>query len=168
MLFYKISIPVLFLLAFAHIYTSIRNKKELGDTKLRINTEYRNLNMIIWGFIGIIWILNGFGDIKDYFLRNQISYLEDSIRALNFIALSILQIVTIYKMGQLREEGINTPFSKYKWKELKGYNFEKNKIVIYIDKKSLFTKKNKKIKWTVKKCQVDEIKSILKQHLDAI
>jgi cytochrome b involved in lipid metabolism len=79
-----------------------------------------------------------------------------------------MNIITQYKIGKIRNKGINTVFQKYNWEEFKCYSIKRNEITIYLNKESLFSKKNKKIKWTVIEGQVDDIKNILEQHLDVI
>ena len=168
MLFNISIILLLVLIASVHIYTTIRNKMKLGDTRIRIKTEYTKFIIGTWIFIAIICILNGFGDIQDYLLRNNLRDLEESIEAFTWIAISVMNIINEYKIGKIRNKGINTVFQKYNWEEFKCYSIKRNEITIYLNKESLFSKKNKKIKWTVIEGQVDDIKNILEQHLDVI
>jgi len=169
LLLFNISLFLLsVLIASVHIYTTIRNKMELGDTKIRIRTEYMKFVIGMWILNAILGILKGYDDIQDYLLRKDLRDLKESIGAINLIVVSVLNIMTQYKIGKVRNNGINTVFQKYNWEELKCYSIKRNEITIYLNKKNLFSKKNKNIKWTVIESQVDEIKNILEQHLDII
>ncbi len=168
MRFNKIMILILAIYTLAHIYTSLRNKIELGKTKLRIKPKYMNITIIMFIFLGFFWILSGYHDYQSYLQKNRLSDLEDILSAIAMIDVSILTIINQYKMGQIRRKGVNTLFRKYKWEELEGYYYYyyNSEIILCTNKKSLFFKKNKEIKWRVEECQVNNIKKILDKHIN--
>lgn len=141
-------------------------RKQLGRLEYRVFTVFKSFGMFM--FVSLLALRIGqytYG-VYTYFKRGSTIML--SIRGGIYpIPVILLAIYLIYRDEEIREKGIYDGFSILKWQDIKCFTMKTEKIIaVTTNKKSLFSKENKKIEWEVNdKEKMHRVKDVLNKYI---
>ncbi|SET60969.1 hypothetical protein SAMN05660297_02911 [Natronincola peptidivorans] len=157
---------VLFILLSMLIH-SIYIRKQLGRLEYRVFTIFQSLGILI--VVSIMVFSMGSTThyyLTSYFRSYDTTYLILIIRDIQAIAYKLLFIYSLFRNGEIREKGIYANFSVLKWQDIKYFTIKTEEIMeVTTNKKSVFSKKDKIVKWEVdNKEKIDILKGLLNEH----
>lgn len=93
-------------------------------------------------------------------------YIEEIIICASWIILCAYNIFVQLKNGEVRERGINTIKGMFKWEDIESYELSENDVLqLFTNKKTILTKKYKKIKFEINEEQAEKIKETLDKFI---
>ncbi|WP_425449629.1 hypothetical protein [Dethiothermospora halolimnae] len=153
------------------IYRIGKTRKSLGKVKYSIPIKFKKVAIVSWSILAILNIMMVISYINNYrvggTIFSKVYYRENIIEYICWAMLSIINIVLNFKNAEIREGGINTFYTIYKWENINCYKMvDKDRIEIITSKKTLFKNKNKKIKWDIEQDSINGIEEILLEKIN--
>ncbi|MCC5910987.1 MAG: hypothetical protein JJT76_11180 [Clostridiaceae bacterium] len=158
-----IAIPILLGIAANSIYI----RKQLGRLEYRVFTRLQSAGMVVFILMLILRIGMAIYGLTSYYKSYDTILLVFVIRDIAPSAINLLVIYLLYKNGEIREKGIYANFSILEWQSIKYFAVKTEEIIeITTNKKSVFNKKGKKVKWEVdNKEKINTIKGLLSRYI---